>query len=205
MVRKAEADFEGVKHDPHLRKEALFRLRQAQAALHFYEERARKEMRAIIHFVRKWGHGKQESRPGWLQALHVITCKGSSKSSGSIEFYAFPQEIVNQMVERTGGRPVVVAAPNVCDGEVEIDPEGRIFLVDQFSNGDGQFHERLIFLMQVTENGEVLMDRDRSGNPVRIERIRPFPIQAGRSTIVNGKVAFPETLQRPFVPPNLTA
>ena len=93
-------------------------------------------------------------------------------------FYAFPQELVNKIVERTGGRPITVAVPELCDGEVEIDAEGRVFLVAAFPNGDGSTHERRIFHMQVTEKGEVFMDRDGSGNPVVVDRVHPFSVAA---------------------------
>jgi hypothetical protein len=89
-------------------------------------------------------------------------------------FYAFPQEVVNQIAERTGGRPVIVEIPDLTDGEVEIDRDGRIFLVSHFTNGDGQVHERLIFLAQVTRKGEVFRERDEQGLPIVIERVRPF-------------------------------
>jgi len=32
---------------------------------------------------------------------------------------------------------------------LEIDRDGRTFLVSHFTNGEGQIHERLIFLAQV--------------------------------------------------------
>jgi len=86
------------------------------------------------------------------------------------------------------------------DGEVEIDREGRIFLVSHFTNGDGQVHERLIFLAQVTRKGEVFRERDAQGSPIITERVRPFPIEAGRSEVQDGIVTFPGTQRRPEVP-----
>ena len=120
--------------------------------------------------------------------------------TGSIVFYSFPQEVVNQIAERTGGRPVTVEIPSLCDGEVEIDSEGRIFLVQPFTQPNGQVVERLIFMAQVTKTGEVFTDRDEKGSPVVLERVRKFPIKAGRSEIRNGKVIFPDTQQRPQLP-----
>jgi hypothetical protein len=83
---------------------------------------------------------------------------------------------------------------------VEIDGEGRIFLVQPFTQASGQIVERLIFVAQVTKSGEVFTDRDDQGSPIIRERVRPFPIQAGRSEIRDGKVIFPETRQRPQLP-----
>jgi hypothetical protein len=93
-----------------------------------------------------------------------------------------------------------VEIPNLCDGDVEIDREGRIFLVSNFTNGDGGIHERLIFLAQVTRKGEVFRERDAQGSPIVIERVRPFPIQCGRSEARDGIVTFPGTQRRPEVP-----
>ena len=90
--------------------------------------------------------------------------------------------------------------PSLRDGEVEIDREGRIFLVSHFTNGDGQVHERLIFLAQVTRKGEVFRERDAQGSPIIAERVRPFPIEAGRSEAQGGIVTFPGTQRRPEVP-----
>ena len=144
----------------------------------------------------------------YLSALHAIVFRERRATpdanfvagTGSIVFYSFPQEVVNQIAERTGGRPVTVELPNLCDGEVEVDGEGRIFLVQPFTQGNGQTVERLIFVAQVTKSGEVFTERDEQGSPVIRERIRPFPIKAGRSEIRNGKLVFPETRQRPQLP-----
>lgn len=115
-------------------------------------------------------------------------------------FYSFPQEVINQIAERTGGRPVTVEVPNLCDGEVEVDAEERIFSVQSFTQAGGQLLERLVFVAQVTKSGVVFTDRDERGSPIILERVRPFPIKAGRSQIRNGKVVFPETQQRPELP-----
>lgn len=197
-VDQALAALDAVKDDPKARKELIFRRNQAQSALHFYEERQRQELKNLINFVRKWAQRKNGDRLGYLQALHEIACRG--KGTGSIVFYAFPQELVNQIIDRTGGRPVTVAVPDLCDGAVEIDSEGRIFLVDQVTSDGGQLCERQTFLMQVTEGGQVLMDFGRNGELVLRERIQPFRVHPGRSEVCNGQLVFPDTQQRPHVP-----
>jgi hypothetical protein len=206
-LEEAEAEFVAKKDDPKTRKEAIFKRNQAQAELHFFEERSRKNIRNLIHMIRMWAQNKNGNRLAYLSALHAIACKNAAASqdkdrqgTGSIVFYAFPQELVNKIVERTGGRQITVAVPELCDGEVEIDAEGRVFLVAAFPNGDGSLHERRIFHMQVTEKGEVFMDRDGSGKPVLVDRVHPFSIQPGRSEVRDGKIVFPGTQQRPFVP-----
>jgi hypothetical protein len=198
-LNQAQATVDAAKDDPRVRKELVFKRNQAQSALHFYEERQRQELKNLINFVRKWAERKNGNRLGYLQALHEIACRG--KGTGSIVFYAFPQELVNQVVERTGGRPVTVAVPDLCDGAVEIDAEGRIFLVDQVTSDEGQVCERRAFLMQITGNGQVLVDYGRNGELVRQERIQPFRVQPGRSEVRDGQIAFPDTQQRPHVPP----
>ena len=55
-------------------------------------------------------------------------------------------------------------------------------------------------MAQVTKTGEVFTDRDEKGSPVVLERVRKFPIKAGRSEVRNGKVIFPDTQRRPQLP-----
>ena len=88
---------------------------------------------------------------GWLQALHTVVCgTKSDQASGSLPFYAFPNELLKAIVERTGGRPVQLTVPKVSEGTVEIDDEGRCFLVEQVDGGDGQMYTKATFLMAVT-------------------------------------------------------
>jgi hypothetical protein len=212
-LEKAEAEVEALKEDAEARKEAIFRRKQASAALHGFEERSREELRALIDQVRIWAQNKNGTRLAYLSALHAIVCRDRRPNpehefvpgTGSIVFYAFPQEVVNQIAERTGGRPVMVEIPDLTDGEVEIDRDGRIFLVSHFTSGQGQVHERLIFLAQVTRKGEVFRERDEQGSPIITERVRPFPIQAGKSEARDGIVIFPGTQRRPQVPSGTVA
>jgi hypothetical protein len=207
-LERAEAEVEALKDDAEARKEAVFHRKQASAALQSFQERSREELRALIDQVRIWAQSKNGTRLAYLSALHAIVCRDRRPNpehefvpgTGSIVFYAFPQEVVNQIAERTGGRPVIVEIPDLTDGEIEIDRDGRIFLVSHFTNGDGQVHERLIFLAQVTRKGEVFRERDEQGSPIVIERVRPFPIQPGRSEARDGVVTFPGTQRRPQVP-----
>jgi hypothetical protein len=207
-LEQANAEVGAKKNDAEARKEVMFRRNQASAAFFAYEQRSREELRALIDQVRIWAQGKNGTRLAYLSALHAIVCRDRRPDpehefvpgTGSIVFYAFPQEVVDQIAERTGGRPVSVEIPNLCDGEVEIDRDGRIFLVSHFTNGEGQVHERLIFLAQVTRKGEVFRERDAQGSPIVIERVRPFPIQSGRGEVQDGIVTFPGTERRPAVP-----
>jgi hypothetical protein len=207
-LEKANAEIEAHKHEAEARKELFFRRNQASAALHVYDKRAGEELKALVNELEKWSGSKNGTRLSYLSALHSIVSKDRRAvpdpnfvaGTGSIVFYSFPQEVVNQIAERTGGRPVTVDVPNLCDGEVEIDGEGRIFLVQPFTEANGQLVERLIFVAQVTKAGEVFTDRDEKGSPIILERIRPFPVKAGRSVVRNGKVVFPETQQRPELP-----
>ena len=56
----------------------------------------------MIHLVRNGPNGSRRTRstgsPLSTQSL------AKEKSTGSIVFYAFPQELVNMIAERTGGR-----------------------------------------------------------------------------------------------------
>jgi len=197
-VKEAEAAFERVKENARARKEAIFRLKQARAALHFYQRhKARDEMKSAICLVRKWAERKTGDRRSWLQALHSKVCQG--QGIGSIVFYAFPQELVDGIVERTGGRPIMVRVPDLAEGEVEIGQDGEVFLVSRFTGPDGEAHERRILYLQITEDGDLYMDQ-RHGRPVLVEKVRPFKVVPGRSEIRDGRLVVPGTAQRPAVP-----
>lgn len=190
-AQRAEAEYLAKRNNPTERNEALFRRNQAQAAAHFYEERAREEIKALILFVQKWAARKNDNRLGWCEALHHITCKG--KGSGSIVFHAFPQELVDQIVERTGGKAVMVEVPGLCDGEVEFDKEGRVFLVEQLPTRNDTYFGGRVLLVEVTDEGDILMDGRR------ISRVRPFSLQNGSGEVRDGKVIFAGTVQHPTV------
>ena len=197
-AKEAEAEFERVKDNARARKEALFRLKQARGVLRLYErEKSRQEMKTAICLVRKWAERKTENRQGWLQALHSKVCQG--QGVGSIVFYAFPQELVNGIVERTGGRPILVRVPDLAEGEVEIGQDGEVFLVSRFTGPDGEVHERRILYCHITEEGDLYMD-SKHGRPILIEKIRPFKVTPGRSEVRAGMLVMPETAQRPAVP-----
>jgi len=194
-VKVAEAALEAVKDDAQARPKANFHLSQAKAALRTWEK-SRKEMKALISQVQKWGETRKGNRRLWLQALFDAASKGSG--NGSVCFYAFPQEMVDAIAERTGGRQVEVALPDLCDGEVEVDAEGRVYLLGERDAGGCQA-QRMLFEGQVTAEGEVLRDFGRSGRPVAIAKIHPFPIVPGHGEVRDGKVIFPGTIQRPQV------
>ena len=174
------------------RRKAFKRRNKAKAALHWYEERSRQEVRNMIHLVRKWAERKSKNACDWLAALYAITCKGS-KSTGSIVFYAFPQELVNMIAERTGGRPVTVAIPDLVNGEVSIDENGNVYLIDQVDDGYGQILERESFLMQVTRDGDLIFDHGRP------RRICSAEFDAGRVEVRDGKIELPGSRQKPKV------
>ncbi|MBC8166645.1 MAG: hypothetical protein H7Y20_12325 [Bryobacteraceae bacterium] len=180
-------------NDAAARRKAFKRRNTAKAALHWYEERSRQEMRNMIHLVRKWAERKSNNAYDWLAALYAITCKGN-KSTGSIVFYAFPQELVNMIAERTGGRPVTVAIPDLVDGDVYIDDDGNVYLVEQVDDGQGQVIERETFLMQVTRQGDLIYDYGRS------QRIHPVKFEAGRAEVRDGKLELLGSMQKPKVP-----
>ena len=205
-LEKANAEIDASHHDTEARKKLFFRRNQALAALNAHEKRAGDELKALVTELQKWSSGKNGTRLSYLSALHAIVCRerradpNAVAGTGSIVFYSFPQEVVNQIADRTGGRPVTVEIPNLCDGEVEIDAEGRIFLIQPFTLPNGQVVERLIFMAQVTKTGDVFTDRDKKGSPVVLERVRKFAIKVGRSEVRDERVTFPDTQQRPQLP-----
>jgi hypothetical protein len=174
------------------RRKAFKQRNQARAALHWYEERSRQEMRNIIHLVRKWSERKSANACDWLAALYAITCKGS-KSTGSIVFYAFPQELVNMIAERTGGRQVTVSIPDLVSGDVRIDEDGNVFLLDQTDDGQGAVVERETFLMQVTRAGDLIYDHGRR------QQLHPVQFEPGRAEVKDGRLELPGSRLRPKV------
>jgi hypothetical protein len=149
------------------------------------------ELKALVMLVRKWADEKKENRRGWCQALHAVVCGGRSK--GSLLWHTFPQEAIDMIAEETGSRPVQVAAPELVDGEIEFDGEGRVFLVERIGDGSDQAQERRTLLLQVKENGDILQ------NGQRVSRVHPFPVRAGRGEVRNGHVVFEGIPQRPTV------
>ena len=188
---KAEAEYQAQRNDPPTRNESRSRRNAARSAVHAYKGRSREEFQALRSIVRAWGDGKQQNRRGWCQALHTIICAG--KGNGSLLFHSFPQEIIDKIAEETGGNPVQVSVPDLVDGEIEFDDEGRVFLVEQFPNSDGSTHERKIFLLQVSKKGELLVDGKI------IDRVQPFPMRYGSGTIRDGKLVFDNIRQHPTV------
>jgi hypothetical protein len=175
---------------------------QAQAALHFYEERSRQDLRNLINIVRKWAERKENRALDWLTASWDIACKSRRwderenrrLNTGSIAFYAFPQYLVDMIVERTGGRPITVALPSLVDGEVSIDESGSVYLVDEVSDGAGSLVRRETLLLQVMGDGRLITDNGRT------YRVRPFAVPSGQGQIRGGKLQLPNTQQRPGVP-----
>ncbi|MFZ0702502.1 MAG: hypothetical protein WAN10_01290 [Candidatus Acidiferrales bacterium] len=187
-LAKAEAEYGVQRNDPTTRNEARTRRKIARSAVRAYKERSREEFQALRSIVRAWGEGKKQNRRGWCQALHGVVCAG--KGNGSVLFHAFPQEVIDKVAEETGSNPVQLSVPDLVDGEIEFDESGRVFLVEQFQNGDGSTHERKVFLLQITRRGEVLMD----GKVV--DRVQPFPMRYGSGTIRDGKLVFNDIRQR---------
>jgi hypothetical protein len=174
------------------RRKAFKARNKSKAALHWYEDRSRQEMRNMIHLVRKWAERKSANAFDWLAALYAITCKGS-KSTGSLVFYAFPQELVNMIAERTGGRRVTVAIPDLVTGEVSIDEDGNVYLLDQVDDRQGQILERETFLMRVTRDGDLIYDHGRP------QRMHPVEFEPGRVEVRDGRLELPGSCLRPKV------
>ncbi len=192
-VADADAAVNACSLDDMVARRKAFKARnKAKAALHWYEERSRQEMRNMIHLVRKWAERKSANAFDWLAALYAITCKGS-KSTGSIVFYAFPQELVNMIADRTGGRQVTVSIPDLISGEVSIDEDGNVYLLDQIDDGQGQIVERETFLMRVTRDGDLIYDHGRP------QRIHPVEFVSGRVEVKDGRLELPGSRLKPKI------
>jgi len=158
QLEVAKAEWEAVRQSPdkELRRQKLFASNQAHGACRADDERGKYEMKAILALIRIWAQNKTENRTAWLQALNRVVCAGE-RSTGSILFLAFPQELIFKLAERTGGKAVRVHVPRLYEGFVRIDEQGRTFLVDPLKNG-GQKHT---FLFKYAD-GKILLDDDKS-------------------------------------------
>ena len=158
QLEKAKAEWDSLRqsNDKELRRKTLFGMNQAYGIFRSDEERGRYEMKAILAFIRIWAQNKEDNRMGWLQALNRVVCTGQ-RSSGSILFLAFPQEIILKLAERTGGKPVRVHVPRLYDGLVRTDSRGRAFLVDPLKGGG----EKQTFLFMYTD-GKILLDDEQT-------------------------------------------
>jgi hypothetical protein len=154
-LEKANADWDAVRKstDRDLRKEKLCAKTKAQGDYRFDEDRGKYEMKAILAYIRIWAQGKLENRRAWLQALNRVVCRG--QGSGSILFLAFPQELIDKLAERTGGKFVRVHLPRLADGFVQTDNKGRTFLVEQNNKGE----EKRTFLWKYRD-GKIFLDED---------------------------------------------
>jgi hypothetical protein len=195
-VTEAQARFEAVKDHKNadVRKKASKLLSRAKSALRANEERCREEMKDFHRFLAEWGSGKRENRRGWCQALHSIaTASRNDKATGAIVFHAFPQETLDKLIEETGGHPIQLHLPEMPDSEIVFDDSGNVYRVERIQLGGGLTQERRIFLFQITEHGNIILDG------VRVDSVQPFAIQSGSGEIRDGMVTFQNLPQRPTV------
>jgi hypothetical protein len=153
QLEQAKTEWEKVRQSPdkELRRQKLFAMNQSYGACHFDEERGKYEMKSVLAFVRIWAQNKTENRLGWLQALNRVVSRGG-RSTGSILFLAFPQELIVKLAERTGGKFVRVHVPRLYEGFVRTDSSGRVFLVDPINGG-----QKHTFLFKL-KDGNILLD-----------------------------------------------
>ena len=200
-LKEAQAEFERLRNDEDLqiRQKASKNLYRAKAALRANEERCREEMRHFHSWLLEWGNSKRENRRGWCQALHSIAVSTrNDKATGAIVFHAFPQEVIDKVIEETGGQPIQLNLPEMPDSEITFDESGNVFRFERRRLPDGQIQERQIFLFRVTEHGSIVLDGVRSSS------VQPFPIQEGSGEIRNGTVTFTNLPQRPTIRTRLT-
>ena len=136
-----EAAFKAAEANPAPENKELLRQKRkakslAEEAHYTHQERTKEEIKSVISYVQLWAIGKNENRDAWCQALHRIVSNG--EGTGSILVFAFPQELVNKVAERTGGKPVRVRLPRLCEGFIDVDSDGRSFLVEPIRTGPNQ-------------------------------------------------------------------
>ncbi len=189
QLEKARNEWEQVRRsaDKERRRKTFFAMNRAAVASHSDEERGRYEMKAILAFVRIWAQGKIENRLGWLQALNRVVCQGD-RSTGSLLFLAFPQELIVKLADRTGGKAVRVHTPRLPSGYVRTDPAGRVFLEECLKEGG----QKLTFLFKF-QYGEILLDDkqpEQSPNVISTE-LQSEKLSAADSAVPDDAVEFP--------------
>ena len=65
----------------------------------------------------------------------VSMAKNESRSTGSLIWLAFPQEMVTRLAALTGGRNVRLYKPKMVEGFTEKDRHGRTYLVEAIKGG----------------------------------------------------------------------
>ena len=117
LALELQAALDQLKHGTEPNQERITAIRKEVGAAPWLKSKLAKRVEDLpLHF---------DNVGSWLQALHSKVCQG--QGIGSIVFYAFPQELVDGIVERTGGRPIMVRVPDLAEGEVEIGQDGRSF------------------------------------------------------------------------------
>ncbi|HEV3275587.1 MAG TPA: hypothetical protein VG860_02120 [Terriglobia bacterium] len=192
-LEQAEAELQAKRDDPDARHELYARRNGARSAVYVFKDRFRADFKALKSVIGSWADGKRENRRGWCQALHVVICGGHG--NGSLLFYAFPQEVIDKIGERTGSSPIQVKVPETIDGQVRLDEDGRVFFVTPLPNGDGTTMPHEVLLMEIKDKGHIVRDGREVG------RIRPFPLRAGTGEIRDGKLTFEHIRQRAGVRP----
>ena len=151
-------------------------------------------MRSSKPCGRSFEHGETErSRTGEAGASPCTRLSVRGKETARCCFTPSHRKSSTRSRRRPAADPVEVFVPDLVDGEIEFDEEGRVFLVEQFPNGDGSTHERKIFLLQISKKGEVLVDGKA------VDRVQPFPMRYGSGTIRDGKLVFNDIRQRTTV------
>jgi hypothetical protein len=188
---------------------------RAEEDVALHEERTKEEMGAVIDWVQLWALGKTENRGAWCQALHRVVCQG--EGNGSILVFAFPQELVDKVAERTGGKSVSVKQADVCDGFIYED-DGRTFVVESVKTGynepcwkmtylftikDGKYSVEDIADQELTADEAAHFEQAQTAEPVQSAEQAVEPQQV--VTLENADVSFhPDELsQDEIFPPRL--
>lgn len=142
---------------------------RAEEDVVLHEERTKEEIGAVIDWVQLWANGKTENREAWCQALHRVVCQG--EGNGSILVFAFPQELVDKVAERTGGKPVPVKQADVCDGFI-YEEDGRTFVVESVKTGHNEPCWKMTYLFTI-KNGKYSVE-DIADSELTAEEVGHF-------------------------------
>jgi hypothetical protein len=206
-----EAALKTAEENPRLENEQLVKQKRnaksrAEDDVAMHEERTKEEMGAVIDWIKLWALGKTKSREAWCQALHRVVCQG--EGNGSILVFAFPQELVDKVAERTGGKSVPVKQADVCDGFI-YEEDGRSFLVEPVKTGPNQPGWRLTYLFTLKDgkySAEDIADQELTAEEAaRFDRVQTAePVHGAEQTAEPKQVATLEDADVSFHPDELS-
>jgi hypothetical protein len=102
-------------------------VQRAKEALELYRVQALRDRKNVEQTVYKWSVKKAANRRAWAQVAWILSSR--SRATGSFVFKtSFIPELVDLLIESTGGNPRLFEVPYPGDGPVVVDTDGHLFV-----------------------------------------------------------------------------